>query len=316
MKYTYRLTINSDDFNSKEIITFPYASNKVDIVVKNGKAKATTVIGKDYLQEDIANSYLCKLMREAISRINIIHSLKFGKSISINSLNLSKYLGDKKKFELDLIAIIDCLFSYDKLIGEIPESLKTEENLRKIVSNYKTKQAGREAAIYAYLFSKTKSYPPEKFIYLWMTLNGVYNYMFKTGKGRDRECINKLLQHYNLGNEISTRKKRAAIAIKIKQLLEQSGSVDSILDQLKDTNDNDLKSKIKEVLDKNKLYNIQPYGYIIMDYAYYYRCNIYHADKPLPLSLCKDDSDYKSIAVINDLLEEFLDDKLVEILKL
>ncbi len=315
MKYTYRLVINDDDFSGKRTITYPFANNKVDIIVKKGMANATTVIGRDYSKVDITSTYVYKLMRDAISRINIIHTLKYGKSISINSLILYEYLDDEEICKKELTAVINCFFSYGTLIGKIPETLNNEGNLKKVVSNYKTKQAGREAAINAYLFSKTKLYPPEKFIYLWMTLSGMYNCMFKKDKESERATINKLLQYYNLGNEISTSKVRGKIAVKIRRLLDQSGNADSILAQLKNPNDNILKNKMVTIFEENKLNDIQPYGYIITDYAYYYRCNIYHANKPLPLSLCRDDADYKSITVINKLLEEFLDDKLVNILK-
>ena len=52
MKYTYRLVINDDDLSDKRIITYPFANNKVDIIVKKGMANATTVIGRDYRSEE------------------------------------------------------------------------------------------------------------------------------------------------------------------------------------------------------------------------------------------------------------------------
>ena len=59
-------------------------------------------------------------------------------------------------------------------------------------------------------------------------------------------------------------------------------------------------------------YKITAYWYLLTQLSYYYRCNLFHGDKPIPLFSYADDIDLKCLRIINDLLESCLDQYLYQ----
>lgn len=69
---------------------------------------------------------------------------------------------------------------------------------------------------------------------------------------------------------------------------------------------------IASEFDRNE-FDMTPYGLLVLDYAYYLRCNYFHAGKPLPLFNFESDVELKSLNIINELLKEFLDDNITKV---
>ena len=65
------------------------------------------------------------------------------------------------------------------------------------------------------------------------------------------------------------------------------------------------------LLDKNgNSIDITAYGYLLGFFSYYFRCNIIHASKPVPLFSYVSEYELRCLRIINDLLEDFLDANL------
>ena len=75
----------------------------------------------------------------------------------------------------------------------------------------------------------------------------------------------------------------------------------------------ELAAKIEETLkkpDSNAKFDITAYGYLLMQFSYYIRCNVIHADKPLALFSYKNDEEMIYLQVVNSLLDEFIGENL------
>ena len=54
-------------------------------------------------------------------------------------------------------------------------------------------------------------------------------------------------------------------------------------------------------------FDVTPYGFMLTDFPYHLRCNLFHAGRPVQLFRFKNDMELKFIRIVNSLFEMFLD---------
>lgn len=261
------------------------------------------------------------LFPDAIKKALLAHLVLFSEHIKIKTMSV-QIDGDS-----------ECIINTDKghtpplysmIIGKLDRPLSTkwgEASINGLLAQTKSSYDSRTAALFAFVCSKCKHYESERFIYLWMAFNGMYNYFAHLVS--DTHSIKKVKQEYkqlryfqrlfSLGDEtISDDTEKKRIAHEVTALI-RNESLDITRQFLESENGENLCEKIRILRVKpqdGKPYNLTPYGYLLTQFSYYYRCNLIHANKPLALFSFADESDICCLRAINSLLEEFIENNL------
>lgn len=63
-------------------------------------------------------------------------------------------------------------------------------------------------------------------------------------------------------------------------------------------------------LDGKGTFDLTAKGFVMMELGYQLRCQLFHANKPLPLFSFADERELVFLKIVSDLLEEYLDQEL------
>lgn len=312
--YTYRLIINKNTNSNPYHFNYGHSRN-IGLRVGKQCAEIEKSFTKDYRPQIFENRcYFVNMLKEGIKRANLIHILKLEKPIKIDTIELE--VSDKSGI-LERINMIDSFILYSmvtkKLLRPINPDLKSDGVIQSILNFQKSKdELSREiSSVYAYLYSKTKIYETERFNYLWMALNGMYAALYPMSSPKDKEQMQQLVIRFNLGKEVFSMKSRpkAGMAAMLSMLdVSEPVTRDSLLNGEHQEFARNIEKALVDI-NGNRV-DITPYGFLITDFAYFLRCRMFHANRPVELFSFYDDMELKAIRITNGLLEEFLDKNL------
>ena len=271
---------------------------------------------KDYT-EDIENHYLHGLLKEAIKRIALLHILQYQKPLEIKNLTLTITRNRHKSQSCDLSQSLVFYQMFEgPLLHPVSDEWKNPEIMQNILKFQKSKDelSKSMSALYAYLFSKTKNKETERFTYLWIAMNGYFQALSPDPHISEREQMNRFVRQKGLGTNILSKafrdKTGLPAALEVKKLHEPVTRED--LDQERCGSFSDfIREKINEYGSDN--FDVTPYGFMLTDFPYYLRCNLFHASRPMQLFSFENDMELKSLRITNSLLEDFLDQNLHEL---
>lgn len=308
-KYKIGIQVNNKINNYSSSYKYHYDNHDIIIKANQESFIISFEITKGFKSYKTFQNYIVDIYK----KISLIYLIKYEKTLLIKTVIFS--LSDKEliKFEYDKNDKV--MFELvDKLKDRISNRIKNDKVIYYLLGYTKSKYDYKIAALFAYLCAKSKVYENDRLQYYWMAFNGFYNRYRKPDEKSIQECelIRRLLVGFGYGSQNITKNDREKNVLPIISLLVRIG-----LDKFK-TNSKVLKSDIENSNDifKNKFdeinfqYDLTPYGYILTQVAYYYRCNIFHANKPVDLFLTKYENNIFAMKVVNDLLEEFLDEHL------
>ena len=268
-------------------------------------------------KEEKLNSYAYNLLKEAIKRAEIIHIIFYNTSINWDRaiLKIEDTIGNT--FQVDNIEslktfnMINC-----QRIREISPKIKDENFIIKMFYRNKTEIETEMASLNAYIFSKYKEFETERFLYLWMSFNGMYSILAReTVKGNQEKLrIEYILEKYFSGGTLLKAEKRRKYA-KQMLLLFSSTKPDTIMEDAINPN-SEFYKKVKDFIDSNYEENnmMNPAGFVIGEVAYLLRCDYFHSDLPIMLVAFENDYELKALMCINSFLESFLDNHLNDII--
>ena len=297
---------------------FQYGNTKnIELVLSHNSACIRKSFSKDYRNNLEPDSYLFNLFKEGMKRISLLHILYYQKQIKARSIQL-RITGPGDVEEVHDLS--DYFILYSLTSSGFLRSISKEWRNRDVLQNVlrfqksKTDLARSTAALYAYLYSKTKSYETERFSFLWMAMNGLYGAM-KPEAPNDRMQMSNLIQVYHLGNAVLSSTKRDEIChlvyIKMKEI-EGRVTEESLGEEHKELAEY-ISLHIPIDNQTKKPFDVSPYGFLLTDFAYYLRCKLFHANRPVELFSFADDLEIKVLRIVNGLLEKFLDDNLIRI---
>lgn len=323
-KHCYEITINRLRKREHELV-YDYSTTSgrgIKLQVSLNAIRIIANLSTQYDNRDIVAS-TNKIFSDAIKKALLLHIIIYSQNICISSLSIA--IDNKKENVIAGGSSTPPVYSLivDKLVRQIPQSWQTPVLYQKLLSCTKSNQDTRWAAVFAAICAKSKSFEIERFIYLWMAVNGMYNYLAarieklrssnkNDGKEKrisETDKLRWLLQLYDLGEEPVTRDDAAKVASDVVGILK---TVDLNIIKTRSDLSEKLQEEIEKVLlkkDQTK-YKLSAYGYLVISFPYFFRCNIVHANKPLPLFCYSDESELKNIKLINELLENFIDKNL------
>ena len=189
----------------------------------------------------------------------------------------------------------------------------------------KEKEDSRFSSLFSYLVSKTKVYEIERFIYLWMSINGFYSHLARivkddvpaTDRGKMR-CIYKseedAIRFLALvsGYKYEAFFDKGAIENSLIRMTEiELSKVENVLDEqiLNDTFAN-IMDKCKAIDKSGRDPPMDYKAFFTLWFPYKLRCKYFHAEQPIPMICFSDEYMLRVIGNVNTILENFLDTEL------
>ncbi|MCM1133727.1 MAG: hypothetical protein NC340_09685 [Ruminococcus flavefaciens] len=278
-----------------------------------------------------------KALYHAVRSAFLIHMIRYSGHIKIKTLT-AKIDGEEKELfnrkNGNKLFPIFSLINSD--ISEFPYQWKDDYRIAdQILKRRISKFNSFDSSLYALLYAKSKDFETERLMYLWMSMNGLYNHfatMYNTlfkddisakrqksiSKRSDKEQMKFFSQFNKWGDDTVIREDSNKVAKEIIPILKNYNG--NILKEnlLPDENGqyhsqlaNDIYNALKnfgEDKQKGKYKNITPYGYLLLGLPYYYRCDFFHANKPIAMFSYA--NEVKCLNLINDLLEDFIEKEL------
>lgn len=321
-KHIHKIIINGNK-RYKHKYNYNFSNtNDISIELSPDSLCITAELTKIYDKNEMI-SQGCYLFPDAIKKALTLHLILFSKNILIKKMMVQ--IDDECDVVIDTTqGHISPIFSMVEGNLHNPISSKwNEKEIRGFLKLTKSSEDSRLAALNAFIISKSKIFETERFIYLWTAFNGMYNYIFskilENPRAGDRDKILYIQKLYEIGEELVRDTKGNKIekefADKVKALIYHKYDPTEPLsrDSLENGKYLFLSNFINDNLrNKNtdKPYNITPYGYILTQFSYYFRCNIIHGDKPYALFSFANESEIKCLKCINELLDEFIENNL------
>ena len=307
-KYKIEIQVNKRKANYSTSYEYRYGNHNFVLRCNEDSFLAIFEITRNFKEFKIFKNYINDLYK----KISLIYLIRYEKSLIFSEITL--YLSDKKiisyKYDKNNKVMYELV---DKLIDRLPNNLQNINVINCLLKYSKSKYDNKIASLYAYLYAKSMLFENDRLQYYWMAFNGFYNKFKNDDKDiQDFELINRFIIDFGYGSKNISKAERNRTVPSIIPLLAQLGfdkfnTNTKVLKEDIDNNNEVFNNKFNEIELNSDLI---PYAYILTQVAYYYRCNIFHANKPIDLFLTKYENNIFAIKAVNDLLEEFLDNNL------
>ncbi len=305
----YKITVNGEpDKLDHYIYEFNYSSVKdIKLTLSEGKLsielQMKTKKKADELFTD-RNNYSSEALKKGL----LFHLLFYSKPLYTDDIRI--YI-DKKEasgWNPEKSPIIYSLITKDLIPALSEEWQDADAVFEYFLKNHKINQRDLASPLYAFLYSKTKENETERFMYLWMAMNGLYNYL-ATKKPSDKSLGNergriRLLQKVeDWGTGYITQEEGSDLALKINHILKGSNIGNPDIEKL-------LEEELDTFHPKTEGAEIKLDGYLNLWYPYYLRCNLFHAGQPIALFALAKEIEIRRLEFINKRLDAYLDQNL------
>ena len=329
-KHIHKIMIN-EIHNDVNTYTYKYDfghTKNIILTIQHNAVCIEVALSKIYDKDELMTKD-AYLFPDALRKALLIHIMKFSENITISTMSVS--IDERQETVID-IKQGDEKPIYSLVDGTIePVGDWNDDEMQGILSQKKSLPDPRVAALYAYITSKSKHYKAEKFIYLWMAFNGMYNFFFdmvaknliktRISERLQLECFLRLNDLVTIrGNynnkayrKVENRDIDVVVAQKIGAIIKNYDISQISKATLENGSCKELSEKIHNKLLEFPLYqnfDITAYGYLSVFFPYHLRCNIIHANKPLTMFSYRNDEEMIYLQVTNTLLDEFISENL------
>lgn len=310
-KHYYKITYNTVSTKKKEF-TYDYANTKgIKLLISNNGVAIEYYSSGDNNSQEISENSV-RLVSDAVKKAMLFYIIHYSKPLEIKQITVQ--IDD----DIDTVDVtqsnnVFCMVD-KKFLEKLPDQWLNSNSLKGILNYTKTSYDSRIASLFAFLNAKSKTFETERFFYLWMSFNGIYVYISKlfdqanNSKFQKKEYIQimRLQKVFGLGScTIGDDAEKSRISHEV------AGIVKNISVKMNKTffstdEGVSLSQSIINVIKSNKNYDLTAYGYLLTQFSYYHRCNLFHANKPITLFAFKNESELQCLRVINVLLEDFI----------
>lgn len=347
--YDYEIIINSEPQNSAKYFHYhPLVSRPKQGLKELQKAKYEVEI---WLEKDSARILIDKkpsfhpyetilngsetILSSALRKLKMLHLFYYGQILEFKHLHISCHTSLSKKERYSESILYDAnnheplysLIGTQKLQPVFSAEWRSPEFIDNFLNTRLLITERRWAAIAAYACAKSKCFESERLLYNWMAFNALYGYTGKLANEilAEKQPISKLGNHKSkdpndresieffywmetksyCGIDEKTRNQMGDDISK--KWIQPDTNVEVFLSELSD-------SKSPFCTEFKKEYpNIAPFSFMLFQFSYYMRCNLFHANKTIPLLSYENSSYLKCLAISNKLLEDYLEQHLPEI---
>ena len=269
-----------------------------------------------------------KLFIDGIRKAELIHTIFYGTTVKLKKLIISIDDEESTIFSAtdDNPHVVYSLFG-EKLASPFPEDWRVHYICNSILTIKKDSDEYRLiASLNALTMAKSKQYVAEKFMYLWMAMNGLYGYIaqiaikdaFSDNEKRwiKREYGQLKLFSLYLGYEYNgiKKEKESIIRSEMEALIGEISDSDyaNVLYQIKNNEaNNSIVAEIHKTLNENSIIESDPYALLLLWLSYQIRCKYFHSELSLPVFCFYEEKPLPTIKFLNYMLESFLDENLL-----
>ena len=268
-----------------------------------------------------------RLFSHVLKKAMVLHLVKYSKNLSFHHVTV-RINGTETQFHYPdrppVFALTD-----GTLLRRFPDSWDNEAFYQGMLDQPKSQQGPLMSSLYALTISKSKHYQAERFFNLWLAMNGMYGFLSEKAdelglskkKNQKSESdliqMKRLVRLYNLGQETYSQATRDLIAPKILSILYRYGQPITPVMLSEPTADKILVDQIESRLihpkENDRMMDLSAKGFVMMELGYYFRCQLFHANKPMPLVSFADEREVFFLKLISDLLEDFLETELYQL---
>lgn len=320
MKYEYILR-TSQKKPSKKPYVYNYGSTKnIRISISTNDFWIELTRSKSFTIEEIKKE---RAFRDALKKAFLLCLIQNGKMPN----DVVTVVENGKAFQLngtdEPLVYSVCSRGLDRKMSPF---WKQDECIKTILGTTKTGAGRLDAAFYSLILAKSKTYEVEKFIYLWMSMNGLYGYMSETAEGHlQSKKEKKWLKHefaqlkfftmfYGMKYRQPGDNDKNTVRYQLEKILMsiQPKDIFDFVEAIKTNNESnpyvhDIKAYLQSCAD---ISNSDPYAYLLIWLSYQIRCKYFHSEKTLPLLSFENESPLPVLRILNLILESFLDDEL------
>lgn len=258
-----------------------------------------------------------RLFSDAIKKALLVYLIIFSKNIESSQASL--FVDDEYQMSIP-IPIYSLISGF--LDRNMPAVWDSEKVIEEILTYNASKYDSRIASLFALICAKNKEKETERFMYLWMSINGVYNHIYNCSKKSgekpnidERTKLTHMIKMYDIGEEAFYQNERRKISKYIISIITKNWNGGAITQESLSDSDSHQKiaSAIKEQLKElfpNGSKGTEPYACLLIELPYYLRCSYFHASKPVLLYAFKDEQILKCLCALNETMEAFLDKEL------
>ena len=263
-----------------------------------------------------------KLCTDAVKKAMLLHLMVYGKPLRISEADLSSNGIVCETYSKNIGHPLVYSMIEGNLDYPLPQSWKTAYPL--ILQTPKSAYDGRMNAVVALLLAKTQYYRSEKSLYLWMAMNGFYNFLtaeyakLPDGRqyrreGKQHEYLCKVIGHTYFVEGLADKEKEALFTKGLALLKRQSLPLDVAYASLMKEDSTFYQSINNLIMTGGKdgvSLHMTPYTFMIIWLPYQIRCHYFHSNQAMPLFLYSDEPLLTALSYTNYFLEQFLEEQL------
>lgn len=319
-KNSYKLLIN-EQVSYKRSYNYDYSRTKgIELSVSKKAACISADMTTSKTLRDIIYGKQ-NLFSDGIKKACLCQILLYGRAMKIKTVALvcNSVVEEKIEFKDEPV-----VYSIINSSIKIPKNWLNKNAIEDVLFMPKTKQDSRVAALYAFLCARTKIYENEKFMYYWMAVNGIYNFLsnnvMHNYKSKDSSKMNEIEQltlfseYLGYSSEVIVQTDSLRIARLVKNEID-SFSRRNIEIFKAGVFDKDFIRLVENYLvkDDGSKYNVSPEAYMYLILPYTSRCELFHANKPIALFCMAEEHEVVVMRAINKVLDYLVLDNLPEL---
>lgn len=223
---------------------------------------------------------------------------------------------DAKKFKVILNGKetkVDDVFPVYTMLEGVNNLHFSDKALNSLAAIKKSDNDSRYPALTNFLLSKTKKYESERFMFLWMSMNGLYSKYRKfmnisyTDEATD---ISNFARFKGFNGVNFSREEKNAVFNWIKEYLYVLILENENISFSKDSENENIRQTISDYVFSKTGKREDGYCYLLFHFCYSMRCKYFHSEKSLPIYELRQDSNWKLLKHLNDMLSDFLQEEL------
>ena len=335
-RHTYLISINRIPM-SREPIEYKFRQTACVLTCAKDAAAVRFGMGTKKTFDDLI-SFRLDLVKDAMRKMYLLHAMRFDSRLRVRSITVT-IDGESKTYEQGYPGFP---FLYSMLTAKslgLPECWRDQAFLTTVLTATKSKTDSdhRYACLFSFLAGTGKVYESEKFICYWTAVNALYNYLFDCarplhaaahGAARYEDLSNKkkTITGDNVGIAMLQRLTCSGSGIASKGVRDTNRRLyGAVKSHLRAVPRDDLPGLYRELLEHwddpawfpegplgdhlrecCALTGSSAWGFLVLDYAYYIRCNYLHGDKTTILFTAATDPELAAFRSLNVFLGEFL----------
>lgn len=331
-KHEYLIILNCGK-RRKDPLVYQYRNTKdIELHIQKGRACIAFCQGSER-KTDVLLAGTDNLCTDAIKKAMLFHLILYAEPLDIRQMDMSingilySVCKRKKRDEPIVYSMIETRFDHP-----LPDIWRDAAVLQTLISMPKSAYDSRMNAVIALLLGKTRYYRSEKAIYLWMSMNGCYNFVTEQVKAYG-ECSAQKAKINNLEDERGKQNALKAIAglssgsrrlkeeeekLFVKKAVTALNRVQvdpaALYDDLINGRTCTFADELNTLQEQQEA-QIPLMTFMTIWLPYQIRCNYFHSDQAMPLFLYAGDPLLKALYYTNYFVERFVEENLPQWLK-